>query len=489
MFTTLRSRLIASYALIIFVTLAIAAATLPVLLRGYQDRLTWAHLEEQLVLSTRAVISLWQENLSPPEILARLSEEAKGPGGRLLLLDSSGRVLADTAGILVGEQIPEATRHRRPGTRRFIGQFRTPQGQRMLYAAAPLVGPMLPPLGPGRPLILVQVAPARGLKALADLGRRLLIAGGVALALALLLALLVARSVSRPLALITQATEEVARGNLDHRLEVEGPDEVRRLAKSFNVMAQEVKASRQAQRDFVANVSHDLKTPLTSIQGFAQALLDGTAADPAAQRKAAQVIHDEAARMSRLVEQLLELARWDAGQIIIAREAVDLPRLLTTCVERMDWRAEEKGVTLTVEVKPMPPLRGDTDRLMQVFTNLLDNALTHTPSGGSVTVAAERVEGPDGQAEVEISVTDTGPGIPAEELPRIFERFYRVDKARAGSRGAGLGLAIVKEIVEAHGGRVWAESVVGLGSRFIVRLPAGQQDVQSRSRRSSGPLR
>jgi len=297
------------------------------------------------------------------------------------------------------------------------------------------------------------------------------------------------RSVSRPLALITQATEEVARGNLDHRLEVEGPDEVRRLAKSFNVMAQEVKASRQAQRDFVANVSHDLKTPLTSIQGFAQALLDGTAADPAAQRKAAQVIHDEAARMSRLVEQLLELARWDAGQIIIAREAVDLPRLLTTCVERMDWRAEEKGVTLTVEVKPMPPLRGDTDRLMQVFTNLLDNALTHTPSGGSVTVAAERVEGPDGQAEVEISVTDTGPGIPAEELPRIFERFYRVDKARAGSRGAGLGLAIVKEIVEAHGGRVWAESVVGLGSRFIVRLPAGQQDVQSRSRRSSGPLR
>jgi len=470
MFTTLRSRLIGSYALVVLVTLTIAAATLPLLLLRYQDRVTWARLEEQLMFSLRAVIALRRQNLSPAEILARLPEEAVGPGGRLLLVSSSGLVLADTGGGLVGQRIPGFTRRQRPGTQRFIGQFRTPQGQRMLYAAMPL----LPRPAFQRTFFLTQVAPAGGLKALADLGRRLLVAGGVALALGLLLALLLARSVSRPLARITRATEEIARGNLDHRLEVEGPDEVRSLAESFNAMAQEVKRSRQAQRDFVANVSHDLKTPLTSIQGFAQALLDGTAADPAAQRKAARVIHDEAARMSRMVEQLLELARWDAGQITIAQEMVDLPHLLRMCKERMDWRAREKGIRLTVETQPTPPLRGDADRLMQVVTNLLDNALTYTPTGGSVTVAAGGVGGPEGRAEVEISVTDTGPGIPTEELPRIFERFYRVDKARAGSRcGAGLGLAIVKEIVEAHGGRVWAESVVGLGTRFIVRLPAG----------------
>lgn len=468
MFTTLRARLIASYALIIFVTLAFAAATLPVLLRGYQDQATWARLEDQLELSARAVAGLWRQNLSAAELLAQLPEIAAGPGGRLLLLDASGQVLADTADTLVGQQIPQVTRQQRPGTRYFFGEFRTPPGQRLLYVALPLT-----PRLAQRTLILAQVAPAGGLRALADLGRRLLVAGAVALALALLLALLLARSISRPLARITQATEEVARGNLDHRLAVEGPDEVRRLAERFNAMAQEVKASRQAQRDFVANVSHDLKTPLTSIQGFAQALLDGTASGRAARREAAQVICDEAARMNRMVEQLLELARWDAGQIAIAQESVDLPQLLRMCQERMGWRAQQQGVTLSVESGALPPLRGDSDRLMQVLSNLLDNALTYTPAGGSVTLAAAEVKD---QGEVEITVTDTGPGIPAEELPRIFERFYRVDKARAGrSRGAGLGLAIVKEIVEAHGGRVWAESVVGLGTRFVVRLPAAQQ--------------
>ncbi|MDH7487074.1 MAG: ATP-binding protein [Anaerolineae bacterium] len=466
MFTTLRARLIASYVLIIFVTLAFAAATLPVLLRGYQDQATWARLEDQLELSARAVAGLWRESLSAAELLAQLPEIAAGPGGRLLLLDASGEVLADTAGTLVGQQIPQVTRQRRPGRQYFFGEFRTPLGQRMLYVALPLT-----PRLAQRTLILAQVAPAGGLRALADLGRRLLVAGAVALALALLLALLLARSISRPLARITQATEEVARGNLDHRLAVEGPDEVRRLAERFNAMAQEVKRSRQAQRDFVANVSHDLKTPLTSIQGFAQALLDGTASGRAARREAAQVICDEAARMNRMVEQLLELARWDAGQITIAQESVDLPQLLRMCQERMGWQAQQKGVELTVEVRPLPPLRGDSDRLMQVLTNLLDNALTYTPAGGSVTLAAAEVKD---QAEVEITVTDTGPGIPAEELARIFERFYRVDKARAG-RGAGLGLAIVKEIVEAHGGRVWAESSVGLGTRFVVRLPAAQR--------------
>ncbi len=468
MFTTLRSRLIASYALIIFVTLIIAAATLPVLLRDYQDQVTWARLDDQLTLSARAVVNLWRQNLTAADILARLPEDAAGPGGRLLLLDSNGLVLANTRGTLVGQQIPQTTRRRWPGTQRFFGDFRTPLGQRMLYVAMPL----LPRLAPQRSPILAQIAPAGGLRTLADLGRRLLIAGGVALGLGLLLALLLGRSIGRPLARITQATEEIARGNLDHRLEVEGPDEVRRLAASFNTMAQEVKTSRQAQRDFVANLSHDLKTPLTSIQGFSQALLDGTAADTAARRQATQVIHDEAAHMNRLVEQLLELARWDAGQIALAQEAVDLAQLLSTCANRMQWQAQERGVTLTVETKPVPPLRGDADRLVQVFTNLLDNALTHTPAGGSVTVVAEGVEGTDGQPEVEVSVTDTGQGIRVEELQRIFDRFYRVDKARAGSRrGAGLGLAIVKEIVEAHGGRVWAESLVGLGTRFIVRLP------------------
>ena len=465
MFTSLRSRLIGSYGLVIFLTLAIAAATLPVLLRGYQDQASWARLDDQLDISRRAVVNLWRQNLSGPEILARLPEDAAGPGGRLLLLDSSGKILADTDGFLTGQQIPQATRRRRQGTQHFFGEFRAPLGQRLLYVAAYL----FPNQSPPRSLILAQIAPAGGLAAQADLGWRLLISGSIALALGLLLALLLARSISRPLARIAQATEEIARGNLEHRLEVEGPDEVRSLAERFNVMAEEVRSSRQAQRQFVANVSHDLRTPLTSIQGFSQALLDGTVADEPGRNQAAKIIYDEAAHMNRLVEQLLELARWDAGQITLHMESVDLHRLLATCVERMQWRSTAEEVALTLRAAPMPTIQGDGDRLVQVFTNLLDNALTHTPAGGSIALAAVNLQE---QSAVEVSVTDTGPGIPADELPRIFERFYRVDKSRAGSRrGAGLGLAIVKEIVEAHGGQVRVESVVGLGTRFIVRLP------------------
>jgi len=465
MFTSLRSRLIASYVLIILLTLAIAAATLPLLLRGYQDQASWARLDDQLALSRRAVVDLWRQNLTAAEIIARLPEDAAGPDGRLLLLDGSGKVLADTGRFLTGQEIPQATRRRRPGTQHFYGEFRTPLGQRMLYVAT-----FIFPGQTQRSPILAQITPSASLRAMADLGRRLLVAGGVALAVGLLLALLLARSISRPLARIRHATEELARGNLEHRLEVTGPAEVRDLAERFNDMANQVRSSRQAQRDFVANVSHDLKTPLTSIQGFSQALLDGTAADDRSRREAARIIHDESAHMNRLVEQLLELARWDAGQIGVRREPVALPSVLNTCVERVAWRATEKGITLNAEVdEGLPLLSADADRLVQAFTNLLDNGLTYTPSSGSITLEALPVE--DGSA-VEVRVTDTGPGIPAEELPRIFERFYRVDKARAASRrGAGLGLAIVKEFVEAHGGSVRAESVVGLGSRFIVRLP------------------
>jgi len=166
MFTSLRSRLIGSYALVILLTLAIAAVTMPVLLRGYQDQATWARLDDQLAISQRAVVNLWRQNLSASEILDRLPEDAAGPGGRLLLLDISGRVLADTGGFLTGHQIPQATRRQRRGTQHFFGEFRTPLAQRMLYVAAPL----FPNQSPQRVPMLAQIAPAGGLRALADLG-------------------------------------------------------------------------------------------------------------------------------------------------------------------------------------------------------------------------------------------------------------------------------------------------------------------------------
>jgi len=260
-------------------------------------------------------------------------------------------------------------------------------------------------------------------------------------------------------------------------LAITSPDEIGRLATSFNTMVHEVKASRQAQRDFVANVSHELKTPLTSIQGFSQAILDGTADDEVNRRRAVQIISSEANHMSRLVDELLDLARIESGQIKMMREPVDLVQVLETCIERFALRAREKNVDPNPGCPHLTPVTGDKDRLAQVFTNLLENALKHTPPTGKIAVKAKEtstkmVKKTTLVPAVEIAVTDTGVGIPPQDLEHIFARFYQVDKSRSGKdRGIGLGLTIAKQIIEAHEGTIRVESVRELGTKFTVVLP------------------
>jgi two-component system sensor histidine kinase ResE len=210
-----------------------------------------------------------------------------------------------------------------------------------------------------------------------------------------------------------------------------------------------------------------MKTPLTSIQGFSQAILDGTAGDPEAVTRAAHIIHDEADRMRRMADGLLSLARFDADQVEMAQEPVDLETLLQRCVARLGPQAAAAGDELALSTEGELLVTGDADWLTQVFVNLLGNAIRHTRDG-EVRVLARRAGD-----EVEVVVTDTGEGIPPEALDRIFERFYQADAARQRRGGAGLGLPIVREVISRHGGEVSAESVMGLGSRFTVRLPAG----------------
>jgi two-component system sensor histidine kinase ResE len=238
-------------------------------------------------------------------------------------------------------------------------------------------------------------------------------------------------------------------------------------------MAARVTASQNSQRDFVANVSHELKTPLTSVQGFAQAIIDGTAKTEENQKQAAQVIYDEAGRMHRMVLDLLDLARLDAGTADFRRERLELGPVLQRVIEKFTPQSREAQVELVARVEPLPAMIGDGDRLVQVFTNLVDNALKHTPPGGRVTLHAAAVD-----QYAEIRVEDTGTGMPKEELSRIFERFYQLDKARQGGprHGAGLGLAIAWEIVQAHDGTLTVSSQEGKGSRFTVRLPFVRPD-------------
>jgi signal transduction histidine kinase len=343
-----------------------------------------------------------------------------------------------------------------------VGLVRDARGQQWLYVARAF--------GPDR--ILVVAGPPKRFAAAVFFGEYLLLplaeAAAVAAVLAMILAVIIARSIANPLHNMAAAAQGIARGGLNTpAIPVAGPDEVRSLGEALNHMTGQLQSTQQAQRDFLANVSHELRTPLTSIQGFAQAMLDGAAATPEAIQRSAGIIYGEADRMRRLVDGLLDLARLDSGLRALNLAPLDLHSLLASAAEKFSLRAGTAGITLTTDLPPsLAPITGDADRLGQVVANLLDNALKHTPAGGRVTLSAAA-----SPASVEISVSDTGPGIPAEDLARIFERFYQVDKSRARSSGLGLGLAISREIVEAHGGRLRAESVTGLGSRFTVQLP------------------
>ncbi len=295
-------------------------------------------------------------------------------------------------------------------------------------------------------------------------------AGGAALLLAVILAIIVANSIAKPLKQLAEGATAVSEGKYDHQIPLAGPEEVQQVAANFNHMAQQVKNTQQAQRDFVANVSHDLKTPITSIRGWSGAMLDGTAVTTDAQNRAATIINNESQRMLRMVNQLLDLARIESGQFELSRENVDVHQVLTNVHHNLRLKAEEKEVHFTLDLWQAPPVWGDYDRLMQLFTNLVDNGIAHTEAGGRVHLGLQR----QGDEAVEITVQDTGSGIPAEQLERIFERFYQVDASRArkeDKRGTGLGLAIVKELVEAHNGRIEARSQVGEGTAFVVHLP------------------
>jgi two-component system sensor histidine kinase ResE len=296
----------------------------------------------------------------------------------------------------------------------------------------------------------------------------LLEGGGIALLLSLILAFVIARWVADPLQQLISAARAFPQGTA-MQVDVHGPHEVRELTQVFNAMMTRVQASQKSQRDFVANVSHELKTPLTSIQGFAQAIMDGTVDTPEARKQAAQVIYEEAGRMHRMALDLLDLARLDAGIINLQMLPVDIHALLDGIIEKFSPLASTAGVALSANfANDLPPLLGDGDRLAQVFTNLVDNALKFTPQGGSIVLRAVR-----DRNDIQVAVDDTGSGIPKEDVPHIFDRFYQADSARAGGKhhGAGLGLAIAHEIVAAHGGRISVRSALGRGTAFIVHLP------------------
>lgn len=314
----------------------------------------------------------------------------------------------------------------------------------------------------GRPL----GAPEQGF--LDAVRNSLWLAAAIAVAAAVALSLLIARRLVAPLRQLTHAAKRVAAGDLSQRVEVPSRDELGDLAGAFNSMAQALERNEELRRHLVADIAHELRTPLTVLQGNLEAMLDGVIKPTPANLAA---LHDEILLLSRLVTDLGTLSLAEAGKLELHRMPGNLAALVERTVAASEAQAQERGIALSLEMADSNhPVLIDQDRVSQVLRNLLSNAFRYTSAGGSVRVHVG--SNPDGAAMMKVSVADTGSGIPTTELPYVFDRFYRADKSRSrATGGSGIGLAIVKQLVEAHGGRVWAESVPGRGSTFHFTLP------------------
>lgn len=293
-------------------------------------------------------------------------------------------------------------------------------------------------------------------------------ATGLATVSAVIVSIFVARRVVTPVRYMMRASRHIADGHYAERVPETDADELGQLARSFNQMAAALEQTETRRRELIGNVAHELRTPLTSIKGYMEGLIDGVLPpEPAT----FQLVHREADRLQRLVSDLQELSQVEAGTFKLNLTRASVQALIDQTAARLRPQFEEKGVKLQISVPAdLPPVRVDEDRMGQVLLNLVGNALQYTTAGGMVTILAK----PHGR-EVHLLVQDSGIGIPAEHLPHLFDRFYRVDKSRSrAGGGSGIGLTIAKHLIEAHGGRVWAESQgAGQGSRFGFSLNVG----------------
>ena len=479
-FQTIRSRIYVTLVAIVVLTLLVVGLISFLLLGGYQDRVDQSRLRELATAwgpelfseegETRNLDQLLQNWAVAPTLTGSLVSDLDVP---VLGLTSSGEVVRamEAGDRFHGETLP-IDLGQLDRTRVAQGQVTTNDGERLTYVVTSL--PPEEQQRQGLCCIAVALVGESRSAVLGDLAPRLLLAGGIALIVASLVGFLVSRSIYRPIQRVAAASRSVARGQLQQRVDVGGSQEAQELARSFNQMTEEVERQQTALRDFLANVSHDLQTPLTSINGFSQALMDDVVKGDE-QRNAYRIIEDESRRLLRLVEGLLDLSRIEAGQVQVESNPVEVASLLDHVGELFALRAQELDVNLAVSATDVGSVLGDWDRLDQVLGNLLDNALRHTPPGGDVQLSARK----ESRSSVSIAVADTGVGIPEEAIPNLFDRYYKSDRPGAQG-GTGLGLAIARELVRAQGGEIRVSSEQGVGTTFhIVLLTA--RDVMSAS--------
>jgi two-component system sensor histidine kinase BaeS len=316
---------------------------------------------------------------------------------------------------------------------------------------------------------------------LARTNRASLYAALAAVLIALVLGIFLARSLTRPVRELTAATQAMAQGELGQQVPIRSHDELGRLAASFNQMSADLALANELRRQMTADIAHDLRSPLTVMAGYLEALRDGVL-QPSAERF--ETMHQEALHLRRLVEDLRTLSLADSGELTLNREIVPPALVLEQAAAAYQHQAGQQGIDLSVQIgSPLPRITVDPDRVAQVLGNLVSNALRYTPPGGRISLGATQQE-----SHVLLTVQDTGDGIPPDELSHVFERFYRGDAARQESgEGSGLGLTIAKSIVELHNGTISVKSILGQGTTFTIVLPVDSdgQDTSEEARQGT----
>ncbi len=464
-------RLFAGFAGIVLVMVIVSAVVFFSLFGGYRDDIDRSELRTAGNALSVEIIRILRRaaEYDREQLITLIREQAEHAGLIVILTDGEGRVIQgfEPARGLKDEHIGIGYAG--------IAQKGDASGwhDMKLHLAdewrPSLVRVLIPPNASGRGdsgvLMAVTFGSERSFGSLDELIGRLIVSGLAGLAAAVVIAMVLSRQLMRPLEALTGVVRRFGPDRYDMRAAETGPTQVRELASAFNAMADRVSDNERAMRGFIADISHELRTPLTSIRGFVEALRDGTVSDPERQTSSLEVVHEETQRMLRMIEQLLDLSRLEAGETRLQRSSIDLQELFGYVDAMFRSRAEERGVELNLHIEQdAPAVEGDYDRLVQVLNNLLDNALRHT-SEGSVSISARSAEN-----GLQIAVVDTGEGIAAADLDRLFDRFWQPE-SRTGP-GAGLGLAISREIVRAHGGRIAADSEVGGGTTITIWLPA-----------------
>ncbi|HEX6287670.1 MAG TPA: ATP-binding protein [Herpetosiphonaceae bacterium] len=466
MFYSLRIRLLLTLMSVVFIAVGtVALFTSRATSREFQE-----YVERDMVrmkFVTDAVLTHYQQGQGQEDLRKIAKQLTQVLGERVVLADGQGKVLADSDDQIVGQTIDRSSPIKavvvtvgQPLQNTLVmpeGLQPFPVGAELAPARQPLPIAVQRPLNPQQDPIEASF--------ISSVNRSLLFAVTAAGIVSLLLTIALSRRILGPIETLTAAAREMEKGDLSRRVQVRSRDEIGQLTHAFNAMADGLANVERLRRNMVTDVAHELRTPLTNIRGYLEAMRDGLAQPTPALISS---LHEESMLLNRLVDDLQDLALAEAGQLRLVCQRVTLAEIVEKATSTVQLDLIDKGLELDVSVPTdLPVVEVDPERIGQVIRNLLNNAMRHTPRGGTIGVTATLKD-----TEIWVAVSDTGVGIAQEHLPYIFERFFRADHSRTrATGGAGLGLTIVSQLVKAHGGRIWAESALGVGSTFTFSLP------------------